>query len=58
MPDNDPMAAEHLLGEQWSGTRWYDSEAQRDAAYEDMLDHPRYYRRGDSPSIILEKIDP
>ncbi len=58
MPENDPMSAPHLLGDNWSGTRWYASAEERDAALVDMENHPRYYRRGDSPSICLEKIDP
>lgn len=58
MPSGDPMAAPHLLGDDWSGTRWYASEPERDAAYEQMLAHPPWYRRGDAPSVRLEKIDP
>lgn len=58
LPENDPMAATHLLGEDWSGTRWYESAEERDRAFDSMKDHPRYYRKGDVPSILLEKIDP
>lgn len=58
LPENDPMAATHLLGEDWSGTRWYATAEERDAAFESMKDHPRYYRKGDTPTIVLEKIDP
>jgi len=58
LPENDPMSAPHLLGDEWSGTRWFDSEEERDAALVKMQNHPRYYRKGDSPSIVLEKIDP
>ena len=58
LPDNDPMAAPHLLGDDWTGTRWYESAQERDAAFDEMQNHPRYYRRGDSPSIVLEKLDP
>lgn len=58
LPENDPMSAPHLLGDEWSGTRWFTSAEERDQALVDMQNHPRYYRRGDSPSIVLEKIDP
>ena len=58
MPENDPMSAPHLLGNDWTGTRWFDSAAERDAALAEMHNHPRYYRKGDTPSIILAKIDP
>ena len=58
MPPDDPLSAPHLLGEDWTGTRWYESAAARDAALEAMRRQPRYYRDGDSPSIVLEPIDP
>lgn len=58
MPDNDPMSAPHLLGDDWAGTRWYDTAEERDTAFDAMQNHPRYYRKGDTPSIVLEKIDP
>ncbi len=57
LPDNDPMSAAHLLGDDWVGERWFDSAAARDAAIEDMQNHPRYYRKGDTPSIVLSKLD-
>jgi len=52
------MSAPHLLGDSWSGQRWFDTAEERDAALLAMRQHPRYYRRGDSPSAVLEKIDP
>lgn len=58
LPENDPMSAPHLLGDDWTGTRWFSSAEERDAALVSMENHPRYYRRGDTPSIMLEKIDP
>jgi len=58
MPEDDPMSAPHLLGEDWASARWFDTAEERDAAFVEMQNHPRYYRRGDLPSIVLEKIDP
>ena len=58
MPKDDPMSASHLLGEDWVSLRWFDTPEERDAAIVEMQNHPRYYRRGDLPSIVLEKIDP
>jgi len=58
MPDNDPMSAPHLLGEAWTGERWYDSAAERDGAFESMMRTPSNYRKGDRPSIELTKVDP
>ena len=58
LPPNDPLSAPHLLGEDWTGTRWYESAEARDAALAEMRRQPRYYRRGDVPSIELRPIDP
>lgn len=52
------MSAPHLLGDDWTGTRWFSTAEERDAVLVSMQNHPRYYRRGDTPSIVLEKIDP
>jgi len=57
MPENDPLAAPHLLGDAWQGERWYLTESERDVALEKMRRQPPYYRRGDSPSVQLEKIE-
>ncbi len=57
MPATDPMNAPHLLGEEWEAFRWYDTEVERDHAFNVMQRQPGYYRRGDSPSVILEKVD-
>lgn len=58
MPANDPMAAPHLLGPDWSQSRWFVTAEARDAALVEMNDHPRYYRQGDVPSVIFTKVDP
>lgn len=57
LPPNDPMSAPHLLGADWSSTRWYESAAARDAALAEMRLQPRYYRVGDTPSIELTPIE-
>jgi len=56
MPKNDPLAASHLLGQAWSGERWFETEVERDSAFDAMQQQPAYYRKGDHPSVILEKI--
>ena len=58
MPQDDPMSAPHLLGDTWSGERWYESADERDRAYDSMMHNPSNYRKGDKPSVILSKIDP
>jgi len=57
LPPDDPMAAPHLLGADWSGTRWYTSAEERDAALEEMRRQPGYYRIGDVPSVELAPIE-
>jgi len=58
LPDGDPMSAPHLLGDEWSGTRWFATEQERDAALAAMKKQPAYYRQGDTPSVQLSLIDP
>ncbi|MDE2092159.1 MAG: hypothetical protein KGJ08_09720 [Gammaproteobacteria bacterium] len=55
-PD-DPMSAPHLLGPDWTAYRWFDTEQQRDADYEDYSREHLYSRRGDKPSVIYTKIN-
>ena len=56
LPPGDTMALSHLLGDNWEGFRWFDSEQERDAAYEHMIRQPGYYRQGDKPTQVLEKV--
>jgi hypothetical protein len=53
---DDPMSATHLLGPDWEAYRWYDTEQQRDADYEEYSREHIYSRRGDKPSVIYTKI--
>jgi len=48
----------HLLGDDWSGTRWYASAQERDVAMAGILKQPNNYRKGDKPSIRVTAIDP
>ncbi len=57
LPENDPLAAAHLLGDDWAGERWYTTSEERDRAFNSMQTQPPYYRQGDAPSIVLEKIE-
>lgn len=57
MPDNDPLSAAHLLGESWNTEKWFETEEDRDRAQRMMEEQPPYYRKGDTPSVIIEKID-
>lgn len=57
MPPTDPMRRSHLLGEDWEAFRWYETEAERDTAFDNMNSEVVYYRDGDKPSQILTKIE-
>ena len=58
LPPGDPLALPHLLGEGWQSVRWFESAAERDAALQHMRLQPQWYRLGDTPSVVLERIDP
>ena len=57
MPADDPFRAPHLLGEAWESYRWFDSERERDRIYAEMSQLPPYYRDGDTPNQVLEKVE-
>lgn len=57
LPANDPMRAPHLLGADWEAFRWYDTPAERDAAFVMLQREGIYYRRGDLQSLSLSPID-
>ena len=52
----DPFAK--LVGPDWRNAHWFASAAERDAVLADMQGQHPYSRRGDEPSIVLEKIEP
>lgn len=45
-----------VLGDHWERLHWYASEAERDAAFDDMATRHGFYRKTDSPTQVLEKI--
>jgi hypothetical protein len=45
-----------LLGEDWEKFHWYATEAERDAAYQQMAIRHGYYRKRDAPTQVLEKL--
>lgn len=57
LPPGDTLTASHLLGNNWESYRWYDNEADRDRAYEQMLDRPPYYRRDEDASQVITKVE-
>ncbi len=54
LPAGDPMR--ELLGPDWAEYQWFDSEEARDAKLGQLKDQFIYYRRGDRPSFVLERV--
>lgn len=54
LPKNDTLA--RVLGNDWERTHWYESEEDRDRAFEKMGTRHGYYRDTDAPTQVLEKI--
>ncbi|NIL94377.1 MAG: hypothetical protein GTO71_08050 [Woeseiaceae bacterium] len=54
LPPGDTMR--RILGDSWEKLHWYPTEAERDAAYEQMAIRHGYYRQSDAPTQVLEKI--
>lgn len=57
LPPGDPMRAAHLLGDDWKAFRWYDTEAEREAAWDSLHREGIYYRRGEVQSLSLKRVD-
>jgi hypothetical protein len=57
MPRDDPFRAAHLLGDAWEGYRWFESEEDRDRVFGEMTRLPPYYRDGDVPNQVVEKVE-
>jgi len=54
LADTDPFAA--LIGDNWSKTHWFATQAERDQAILEMQRRHEYSRRSDKPAIALEAI--
>ena len=55
-PDH-PRRQSHLLGDDWEAHEWYETEAERDQAYAEMMREHTWSRRGDVPRLVLEKVE-
>ena len=56
LPEGDPMAQPHLLGDEWSGTRWFATAEERDAMGipESLI---RYSAGIESPDDLLADLE-
>ena len=55
LPDGDTFS--RILGDDWESIHWYATEQERDAAFEKMATRHGYYRKTDSPTQILDKLE-
>ena len=55
LPENDPMRP--LLGEDWQEFQWFASEAAREAKLAELSRPFVYYRDGDTPTFVLERVN-
>ncbi len=55
LPEHDPMRV--LLGEDWHEYQWFAAEDARDAKLEQLRRQFVYYRKGDRPSFIIERVN-
>lgn len=55
LPAHDTMRK--ILGDDWERLHWYPTESERDRAFDAMAERHGYYRRTDTPTQVLEKIN-
>ncbi len=51
----DPFAK--LVGDDWHKLHWYATAAERDEALAEMSRRYPFFRIGDEPSLVFEKVD-
>jgi len=54
LPADDTLRM--IVGDDWEQHHWFATEAERDAAFENMAERHGYYRKTDSPTQVLEKV--
>lgn len=54
LPANDTLRK--VVGDDWERLHWFATEADRDAAFDNMAERHGYYRKTDSPTQVLEKV--
>jgi hypothetical protein len=55
LPEGDPMRP--LLGDDWHQYHWFASEAERETRLAQLRGQFIYYRKGDKPSFIIERVN-
>ena len=57
LPEGDTLSAGHLLGDAFEYFRWYETAAERDAAYVDLSREHDFSRSGDKPTVVMAKVE-
>jgi len=47
----------NLVGAEWAKEHWFATAGERDTALEDMSGRYPYFRQGDAPSLVFEKLE-
>ena len=55
LPESDTFS--RMLGSDWENIHWYPSREARDRAFDNMARRHGYYRKTDTPTQKLEKIE-
>lgn len=55
LPEQDPMRP--LLGEDWHEYQWFATEEAREDKLAQLLGQFVYYRKGDLPSFVVERVN-
>lgn len=55
LPEHDPMRP--ILGEDWHEYQWFATETQRESKLAQLRRQFVYYRKGDQPSFIVERVN-
>ena len=55
LPEGDSLRA--VLGDDWHKFEWFTSEAARDRKLNQLQDQFVYYRKGDRPTFVFEKVN-
>lgn len=55
LPEDDPMRP--VLGDEWHEYQWFPSEAAREAKLAQLRRQFVYYRKGDRPTFVVERVN-
>lgn len=55
LADADPMRK--LLGDDWEQHHWFETARERDRRLQALTDQFVYYRKGDKPQLVCEKVE-